>query len=163
MIYGAMVPGRNASHMGNIWLFLLQLFSILGFVLGKDVGPDFDPTDAWAYESKYGRYPYRSYHSSNLTSPVVKRVVDTPDCYDDRFLFITARGDSVEQREALILDSHGDLIWALDVGKNQPYNLLVQEYQGQQHLTVWIGNDAVGGHGEGNYHIVSHPRGLMSL
>lgn len=141
--------------MNSIWLFLIHAFFVFRCAYGDDVGPDFDPDDGEAYEIKYGNYPYRSYQTINVTSPVVRRIVDSPACYDNRYLFITPRGDSVVAPGPMILDDNGHLVWALEIPSRQPYNFQIQQYQGQPHLTFWLGDDAIGGHGEGHYHLVS--------
>lgn len=140
--------------MNYLWVLLLQLAYITRSVYGDDVGPYFDPADGEALSTKYGGYPYRSYKTSNLTSPVVRRMIDSPGCYDGRYTFLAPRGTAVKQPGPLILDDKGHLVWALDTNGKQPYNLKVQDYQGQKHLTYWVGNDAVGGHGEGYYYMV---------
>lgn len=140
--------------MNYLWLFFIQLTYITQCVYGDDVGPYFDPQDGEGWDTKYGGYPFRSFKTSNLTSPVVRRMVDSPECYDGRYTFFSPRGTAVKAPEPLILDDKGHLVWALDSKGMQPYNFKVQEYQGQQHLTYWLGNDAVGGHGEGYYYMV---------
>lgn len=52
-----------------------------------------------------------------------------------------------------IMDNYGELVWEHYV-EGQGYNLKVQEYMGEQVLTFWVGNDGVGGHGEGDYYMV---------
>ena len=141
--------------MPDLWALFLLITLLTQRAYASDVGPDYDPTDGEAWESRYGRYPYRTFKTSNLTSPVVRRMVDSPECYDGRYIFASLRGSSVEGPEPVILDDKGHLVWALDVGDKQPYNFKMQVYQDQPHLTVWIGNDAVGGHGEGYYSLVS--------
>ncbi|KAG9725091.1 hypothetical protein KCU73_g13260, partial [Aureobasidium melanogenum] len=51
-----------------------------------------------------------------------------------------------------IMDNDGELVWEHYV-EGQGYNLKVQKYQGEQVLTFWVGNDGVGGHGEGDYYM----------
>lgn len=54
----------------------------------------------------------------------------------------------------MILDIHGRAIWASTNSYGQVYNLQVQEFKGNQYLTFWAGNDAVGGHGVGEYYML---------
>ncbi|KAL1310816.1 hypothetical protein AAFC00_001053 [Neodothiora populina] len=141
--------------MKRIGCVLLYLLFTLLYVKGDDVGDNFDPDDGRAWEEDYGEYPYRSYRTSDLTSPVVRRIVNTPACYDDHYIFVTLRGEPVSTLGPMILDDKGHLIWALDIGHDQPYNLKVQQYRGQKHLTFWVGDDTVGGHGEGYYSMLN--------
>ncbi|KAL3424072.1 secreted protein [Phlyctema vagabunda] len=68
---------------------------------------------------------------------------------------ITPRGPRVQNPMAMILDAKGHLIWAKgDYG--QVYNLKVQKYKGNDYLTFWAGDDTVGGHGAGYYHMLDH-------
>ncbi|KAK0658543.1 hypothetical protein DIS24_g4664 [Lasiodiplodia hormozganensis] len=54
----------------------------------------------------------------------------------------------------MILDQAGNLVWTLD-GRpyGETYNLNVQEWNGEQYLTFWGGDDTVGGHGQGYYYM----------
>lgn len=140
--------------MIKFFFFSLQLAFLSRCVRGGDVGPDFDPEDIEAYDTYYGDYPFKSYRTENFTSPVVRRVVDSPECYDGRYLFFTPRAKAVDAPKPVILDDEGHLVWTTDIHGQQPYNLNVQSYQGQPHLTYWLGDDAVGGHGEGYYYMV---------
>jgi hypothetical protein len=67
-------------------------------------------------------------------------------------VLLTPRG-GIAPPQATILDRSGHLIWSIG-GYDQIYNLMVQEYNGQNYLTFWAGNDAVGGHGTGFYYMV---------
>lgn len=140
--------------MHSLWIFLLQIIYISQCVYSDDVGPSFDPTDGEAWETKYGDYPFMSFKSTDLTSPVVRRMVDSPQCYDGRYMFYSPRGVAPDLPAPMILDDKGDLVWTKRCDGLQPYNFEIQEYQGKQHLTFWLGNDAVGGHGEGFYYMV---------
>ncbi|RMD43258.1 hypothetical protein DV735_g1853, partial [Chaetothyriales sp. CBS 134920] len=68
----------------------------------------------------------------------------------------------------MILDSKGSLVWT-DTQFREPFNMDIQEYKGEPHLTFWAGNK-VGGHGEGinyivnsSYHIVKTVRAGKDL
>ncbi|KAI5198602.1 hypothetical protein E4T39_06718 [Aureobasidium subglaciale] len=50
------------------------------------------------------------------------------------------------------MDNDGEMVWEHYV-EGQGYNLKVQEYKGEQVLTFWVGNDGIGGHGEGDYYM----------
>ena len=66
------------------------------------------------------------------------------------------RGHQVPDPNPVILDGAGNLVWTLP-GKpyGQTYNFNVQELDGEQYLTFWGGDDAIGGHGQGSYYMVS--------
>jgi hypothetical protein len=134
-----------------LWIFVL----LVAAVLASNVGPNYRADDdAKTWENNYGSYPFLSYHSSNLTSPAVRKAHDSLQCYDEKYIFISPRGFRVSSPAVTILNNHGHLIWSQAV-KGQPYNLKVQQYQGEQVLTFWVGDDAVGGHGEGYFYVVS--------
>jgi len=134
-------------------LLLLSLFHIICTVRALDVGLDYDPQDGETYELDYGYYPYRSYQTTDLTSPALRKVVDSPQCYDDLYTFFTPRGYSVAAPGPMIVDNVGDLIWTKSTD-GQAYDLVVHELDGQQYLTYWIGDDRVRGHGQGDWYMV---------
>ncbi|KAF4619067.1 hypothetical protein G7Y89_g14780 [Cudoniella acicularis] len=101
----------------------------------------------------YGNYPIQRYKSTQVTSPRVNILQSSPECSNDLLTMITQRGWSVAEPSATILDHDGHLVWTVG-GYNQVYNLMVQEYQGDQYLTFWAGDDTVGGHGAGYYYML---------
>lgn len=113
----------------------------------------FDPDDGEAWELNYGYYPYRSYQTTELISPEFRSMVDSPECHDDQYTFFAPRGFSIEAPGPMIVDSHGELIWAKST-EGQAYDFKVQEYRGEQYLTYWQGDDRVRGHGAGDFHMV---------
>jgi hypothetical protein len=144
-------------------LFLLSL--LVASVVANDVGNNYSPLtfnldtgeskfDINAWETQYGSYPSHSYRSSNLTSPAVRKAIDSLQCYDDNYIFLSPRGQRVPNPAVTILDNHGRLIWSKHV-QGQAYNLKVQEYKGEKVLTYWVGDDAVGGHGEGYFYVLN--------
>ncbi|KEQ92435.1 hypothetical protein AUEXF2481DRAFT_32034 [Aureobasidium subglaciale EXF-2481] len=143
-------------HFGPVSLLFL-LFALFALVFANDLGRDYNPltVDANTWETQHGSYPSRSYHSSNLTSPAVRKAVDSPLCYDDNLIFLAPRGFRVPHPAVTILDNHGKLVWSQPV-KGQAYNLKVQEYKGEKVLTYWVGDDAVGGHGEGYFYLLNN-------
>jgi hypothetical protein len=153
--------------MIHIALLLLPLVS---YVFSNQVGSDYNPSDLDAWEHDYGDYPYRSFESSDLTPPVVAHKIDSPECHDGLLTFLTPRGTAVnESRGMVILDDQGELVW-MQKTEGQPYNLDVQVYRDAPHLTYWLGNDNVGGHGEGtwtilnsSYHVVAKVSALNHL
>jgi hypothetical protein len=120
----------------------------------EDVGESFDNKDIQAFEQDFGSFPYKTFKSSGLMSPVLRRPFDSPQCDDDNYVFLSPRGNQVPHAAVMIMDNAGEMVWEQYV-EGQGYNLKVQE-QGEQVLTFWVGNDGVGGHGEGDYHMVSH-------
>lgn len=137
-------------------LLLLPFLGLLHPTTTKaeDVGPDFDTSDIKAFEHNFGSYPYKTFKSSDLMSPILRRPNDSPQCHDDNYIFLSPRGYQVPHPAVTIMDNAGETVWEHYV-EGQGYNLKVQEYQGEQVLTFWVGNDGVGGHGEGDYYMVS--------
>lgn len=105
-----------------------------------------------------GNYPIRTYATAeNITSPQTNFVTWTDQCDDGRLYMITPRGHSLSNPGPMILDPHGELVWANHFDNQfggQAYDLKVQTYQGDDYLTFWLGDDAVRGHGAGFYHMV---------
>lgn len=134
---------------------LTLVFASLSYVCvhAHDVGPYSEPIDGETWELDYGYYPYRSYQTTDLISPQFRTLVDSPQCHDDRYVFFTPRGYSISAPGPMIVDSHGDLIWAKSTG-GQAYDLTVQEYKGEKYLTYWVGDDRIRGHGAGDYYMV---------
>ncbi|CAD0112320.1 unnamed protein product [Aureobasidium uvarum] len=134
---------------------LSLFFLLIALAVANDVGPSYSSlTDADTWETRYGPYPFHSYRSANITSPAVRKAVDSPQCYDDNYIFLSPRGFRVSNPAVTIIDNHGKLVWSQNV-QGQAYNLKVQEYQGEQVLTYWVGDDAVGGHGEGYFYVLN--------
>ena len=138
---------------GLALLIWLLGFSHIDRTAAKDVGAYFDIKNTQAFEHDFGSFPYKSFHSSDLISPVLRRPNDSPQCHDNNYIFLTPRGYQVPYPAVTIMDNDGELVWEHYV-VGQGYNLKVQEYMGQQVLTFWVGNDGVGGHGEGDYYMV---------
>lgn len=147
--------------LGSLSLF----FVFVARAFANDVGSDYHPLtynldtgeskfDVKTWETQYGSYPFHSYRSSNLTSPAVRKATDSIQCYDDNLIFLSPRGKKVANPAVTILDNHGRLIWSKHV-QGQAYNLKVQEYKGEKVLTYWVGDDAVGGHGEGYFYVLN--------
>lgn len=102
----------------------------------------------------YGAYPVRTYVSTDITSPRLNVLSFSSECDTSLYTMISPRGVAVDEPSAMILDANGYLIWSQG-GFNQVYNLMVQEYHGEQYLTFWGGDDTVKGHGAGFYYMVS--------
>lgn len=138
----------------NPRLFLFQCFLLLRYTYAGDIGQEYNPENEDVRELNSGSYLYKSFRSVDLISPAPRKAADSPECHDGNYILLTPRGHRVPHPAVTILDSQGELVWEQYV-QGQPYNLKVQEYKGENVLTFWVGNDAVGGHGEGDYHVVS--------
>jgi hypothetical protein len=138
-------------------LFLARLFTLsyISLIAADDVGPNFDSKNTQAFEHDFGSYPYRTFRSSDLISPVLRRPNDSPLCHDDNYILLSPRGYRVPHPSIMIMDDDGEMVWEHYVD-GQGYNLKVQEYQGEQVLTFWVGDDGIGGHGEGDYYMVRY-------
>lgn len=132
----------------------LLLLALSPCLYADEVGPDYDPTDAEAYELDYGYYPYRAYQSTHLHSPETRVVTKTPECDDGLLTFFTPRGYSIPDPGPMILDGNGDLVWGMTT-PGQAYDFVVQDFQGEKYLSYWVGDDRVRGHGSGDYYMVS--------
>ncbi|KAG9856337.1 hypothetical protein KCU98_g1931, partial [Aureobasidium melanogenum] len=156
------VLAKKGSDMHCAALLLVQLLLLTYYTRADDVGFDYDPTDLTAWEHDYGHYPYRTFESTDLTPPAVAHKIGSPACQDGLLTFLTPRGTAVnESRGMVILDDQGELVW-MQKTEGQPYNLDVQTYQGAPHLTYWLGDDTVGGHGEGDYYLLNSSYDLVA-
>lgn len=133
---------------------LFNVLLVLRCAIANDVGHSYNSDDEHAWELNYGSYPYRSYRSVDLISPALRKAVDSPQCHDDNYIFLSPRGFRVSQPAVTILDNQGELVWEHYI-QGQPYNFAVQEFKGEKVLTFWVGDDLVEGHGEGDFYIVS--------
>ena len=106
----------------------------------------------------YGFYPSRAYVTAdNIRSPMTNFLQWDPQCNDGLFTFLTPRGHSLPRPGPTILDARGELVWHHYFENSwggQAYNFLVQKYMGEDHLTFWLGDDRVRGHGAGFYYLV---------
>ncbi|KAI9737368.1 MAG: hypothetical protein M1834_009522 [Cirrosporium novae-zelandiae] len=91
--------------------------------------------------------------STDFKSPRVNILQDHPSCHDGLYYMIAPRGNAVQSRGPMILDESGSMVWRQD-GYGDVYGLKVQQYKGEDYLTFWAGNDAVGGHGAGFYYML---------
>lgn len=138
----------------KLLLLLITSPSFISSVLGEA----FAYINDEAYEDgKYGQYPIQDYKSSDAIAPRINRLSHHEDCGDNLYTMLSPRGyhDEARNPRAVILDSKGMLVWSAGWEKQQIYNLMVQSYKGEDYLTFWAGNDAVGGHGAGMYYMVS--------
>ncbi|KIV84583.1 hypothetical protein PV11_00356 [Exophiala sideris] len=116
----------------------------------------FDSDEAFD-KGKYGDFVQEEYKSVGLTSAprpnVFERVPGACDGDDGLMVMLTLRGWAVPQPGPSILDGLGRLVWT-NPNYVQPYNLQVQNYRGEQFLTLWAGDDGVRGHGAGFYYML---------
>jgi hypothetical protein len=127
----------------------------ISLIAAEDVGPNFDTKNTQAFEHDFGPYPYKTFRSSDLVSPVLRRPNDSPQFHDDNYILLPPRGYQVPNPSVMIMDNDGELVWEHYV-EGQGHNFKVQEYQGEQVLTFWVGDDGVVGHGEGGYYEVRY-------
>ncbi|EME86751.1 uncharacterized protein MYCFIDRAFT_116419, partial [Pseudocercospora fijiensis CIRAD86] len=102
--------------------------------------------------AELGKYVTQTFKSNpHVTAvPVVNFMKPFTNCDDGSYLFIAPRG-TVAESTPMILDITGSPVWASTKRYGEVYNLQVQSYKGSPYLTFWGGNDAVGGHGIGEY------------
>lgn len=136
-----------------IHLLLSAFASTEHTIYATEVGLDFDPNDGQAYELDYGYYPYKTYQTIDMVSPILHKVVDSPQCYDGLYTMFTPRGWSVEAPGPMIVDNYGELVWTKNTA-GQAYNLVMHKIDGEQYLTYWIGDDRIRGHGQGDWYMV---------
>ncbi|KAI5207271.1 hypothetical protein AUEXF2481DRAFT_32563 [Aureobasidium subglaciale EXF-2481] len=113
-----------------------------------------DSMSVQSFEHDFGSYPYKTFQSSDLSSPILRRPHESFQCRDDNYIFLSPRGNKVPHPAVTIMDNDGEMVWEHYVD-GQGYNFKVQEYKGEPVLTFWVGNDGVGGHGEGDYYMYS--------
>lgn len=114
------------------------------------------PYSTWYDWGWYGLYPQRSYQSSDVISPLYNFRAWRSECNDHGLIFLEPRGLMVTQPGPIVTDKQGELIWKSSRW-GEVMDLKVQEYQGQQVLTFWVGKDS-GTFGQGKYVIVCSMR-----
>lgn len=148
--------------MNLVLLFLWHLATCLHAALADDSTLTPSPPPPEYNEAidngTYGYYPIRTYATTeDVRSPITNFLQWSPQCEDGLLYFITPRGWSLSDPGPMILDQHGELVWAKHFDNKfggQAYDFMVQEYQGQEYLTFWLGDDRVRGHGSGYYYMV---------
>ena len=136
-------------------IMLNGVLILLALVITR-VKADYGPyIQSAAYdEGKFGEWPTETYRSSPIVGPALNYLQYSDECKDGLYTFIAPRGNKVANPGPMILDQDGHLVWTKLYG--QSYNLNVYTFKGQDYLTFWVGNDGVGGHGEGAYYMVGH-------
>lgn len=107
----------------------------------------------------FGYYPTSSFMTEDdIFAPKVNWLQWDPQCNDGTYYFLTPRGHGLPRPGPMILDWKGDLVWKEHFSNEwggQAYDLMVQQYQAQDYLTFWTGDDRIRGHGSGSYMMVS--------
>jgi hypothetical protein len=110
--------------------------------------------DARYNDGDYGHFPHQTFFSRDgIEAPRPNFMKPFTNCDDGSYLFVSLRGNYAEAKP-YILDTAGNLVWTFDEYMGEIYNLQVQEYKGQPYITYWAGDDTVGGHGAGKYHML---------
>ncbi|WP_165358713.1 arylsulfotransferase family protein [Haloactinopolyspora alba] len=98
----------------------------------------------------------------NLTPPLVDvsqtraPATEAPARPADEDLFMVApKGEESPMTALMIADSEGDPVWVHPVEGNS-YNFRTQEYNGEQVLTWWRGDNSTQGHGKGEFVIMNN-------
>ncbi|KAI2468128.1 ASST-domain-containing protein [Annulohypoxylon bovei var. microspora] len=133
--------------MLSSWAFFLVAAGVATGIPSKPTAGSYD----FGYEhDAYGAHPLTVFKSAaELEVPKLDVLQSSKLCESSLYTLLTPRGGATRKPQTTILDSNGDLIWTSGWNGQQLYNLMVQEYKGQNYLTFWAGNDAVGGHGAG--------------
>jgi len=138
-------------------LFLWHLALCLRVGANYSIAPPPDYSESLD-NGTLGYYPIRTYATAeDITSPKTNFIQWSSHCEDGLLYFITPRGWSLPNPGPMILDNRGELVWNQHFDNSfggQAYDFMVQEYQGQDYLTFWLGDDRVRGHGSGYYYMV---------
>jgi hypothetical protein len=141
-----------------LWHFVSHLHSAIAGDSVSQPAPHPPPYNEAIDNGTFGYYPTRQYPTADgVDSPQTNFLQWDPRCDDGLMYFLTPRGWGIGNPGPMILDSRGDLIWARHFDNQfggQAYDFMVQEYEGQEYLTFWLGDDRVRGHGAGSYYMV---------
>lgn len=127
------------------------------------------PTVAWLFPSLktsffdlgvYGAYRYNSYVSFNLTSPLFTTPRWDNQCDDGSYVLLTPKGEAVPHPGPVIIDTRGNLVW-MSNNFNDSMNLNVQQFNGQNYLTMWSGFK-VGSQGKGVYYLLDSSYAIVN-
>ncbi|KAF2717933.1 hypothetical protein K431DRAFT_275769 [Polychaeton citri CBS 116435] len=131
---------------------VLALFTSVNLVYASVA--DIPPYDSRLDDGDYGSYSTVGFVSSSVKAPKANWVRWSSECDDGLYYFLTPKGWKVPSPGPMILDADGSLIWTHHYENNfggQAYDLRVQQYKGEEYLTVWLGDDRVKGHGFGQF------------
>jgi len=135
---------------------LLVLLSLPAFLFPSAVRADHEGffRNTEYNEGEFGDYVTQSFHTTDVTAPILNVNKPFTQCDDGSYIFITPRGEKAPSHP-FILDHSGAMIWSAAQHYGQIYNFQVQRYRDEDYLCFWAGNDAVGGHGVGKIYMVS--------
>ncbi|KXS93748.1 hypothetical protein AC578_9942 [Pseudocercospora eumusae] len=88
----------------------------------------------------FGAYPLAHYASFDLAGPQARQILWNDTC-DAGNILLTPNGPAVTRPGPMILDAKGELIWTSD-DFGATANLKVQQYEGEDFLTLWSGEKA---------------------
>jgi hypothetical protein len=140
-------------------LFMMRFFSLisltsLSWLATCSADQQAFVNDARYNDGDYGHYPHQTFFSrAGIEAPRPNFMKPFTNCDDGSYLFVSLRGNYAESKP-YILDPAGNLIWTFDHYVGEVYNLQVQEYKGKPYITYWAGDDSIGGHGAGKYHML---------
>lgn len=134
-------------------VYLLTSFCALLTTCRADLAAFF--SNAGYNNGDYGRYVSQTFVSNPAVTsvPVLNFMKPFTTCDDGSYIFIAPRGDAVNATP-MILDPSGSPVWAATKSYGEIYNVQVQHYRGQPYITFWGGDDAVLGHGIGQYYML---------
>ncbi|KAL4951017.1 ASST-domain-containing protein [Aspergillus filifer] len=157
-IRGYLSRCRFEPRLSFLW-FLIGSAAVSGFYLFYHfVVPqlqrfDFHSNLSWYDLGAYGFGPSRGYVSFEFESPVVEimEAQNGTGC-DQRYTFLTPRGDSVTQPGPMIMDAQGELVW-MKHNWETTQDFKVQRYQGEDYLTYWEGSQ-IDSRGYGSWYML---------
>ncbi|KAK5729720.1 hypothetical protein LTR17_011686 [Elasticomyces elasticus] len=143
-----------------LWHLSTNLHAALADNSNYATPPAAPPQYNAAYDNgTFGYYPVRTYATAEeLHSPQTNFLQWDERCDDGLYYFVTPRGWGIPDPGPMILDKHGELVWAKHFDNNfggQAYDFMVQTYEEQEYLTFWLGDDRVRGHGSGFYYMLN--------
>lgn len=146
--------------MKVLFLFFWHLAQCLHLARAGDARlPRPPPFDEEVESGDLGYYPTREYATApDVRSPETNWVQWDERCDDGLLYFITPRGYSEPRPGPMILDRTGELVWAHHFENKfggQAYDFMVQQYDGEDYLTFWLGDDLIRGHGSGAYYMLN--------
>ncbi|CAK3740644.1 hypothetical protein DOTSEDRAFT_70388 [Lecanosticta acicola] len=150
--------------MNTIKAFLWHLPLCLLATVASNASPSERPperplVDELADSGAFGYYPTNTYTTAvGLNEPKTNFIQWSERCDDGLLYFLTPRGWGIENAGPMILDGRGKLIWTKHFDNKfggQAYDFSLQQYQGEDYLTFWLGDDRIRGHGAGYYYMLN--------
>ncbi|RMZ90377.1 hypothetical protein DV736_g2415, partial [Chaetothyriales sp. CBS 134916] len=150
----------------------MQWLSIIAYVSSALANRNYYQNDVHYDDGHLGGFPSFSFKTTSYLSPrqnIISFPGSQPCNRDGLHTLLALHGSGVPYPGPIILDSDGSLVWTETLWE-QPYNLQIQEYKGEPHLTFWAGSWDLPGHVTGynyilnsSYHIVKTVRGANNL